>query len=108
MLGEVLRSDGERHDREWKVAVLMYIFCTEGSPSSTEGCQKNVLVCLYKCKPYRKSRCAAYDKVYDQLKDMDIPPKYIERYGEPILTPPYSRRVRRKAKQQKPKVTKRR
>lgn len=84
----------------------MYIFCNEGGASSTEGCQRNVLVCMYKCKPYRKSRCAEYDKVYDKLLEMNIKPMYRDLYGEPILTAPYSRRIRRK-KQQKPKVMKR-
>lgn len=47
---------------------------------------RNVLVCIYKCKTVCK--CEVYERNYDKIKELEIEDKYIQKYGVPTIPVP--------------------
>ena len=48
--------------------------------------QRHVLVCIYSCKD--KIHCPMYYKKFEEIKEYEIPEKYIEKYGNVELPLP--------------------
>lgn len=59
-------------------------------------CQKDALICIYRCPMRVKSKCTEYFKHYEKIIALDIEKKYLEKYGDPIIVLPNAMRKRRK------------
>lgn len=57
--------------------------------------EENIVVCLYRCPD--KAKCPAYYRHYDEILEMAILPKYIEKYGIPEYPVPKALIAKRKA-----------
>lgn len=66
--------------------------------------RETILVCLYRCAD--KANCASYAKKYDEILDMEIPEKYLLKYGTPERPVPNAliKKQKREAKQAKEQV----
>lgn len=72
--------------------MTIILYCPKSKCNGTVPMEK----CLFLCPIGRVAKCSAYAKCYLQIKEAEIDPKYIERYGEPHLPVPMSMRKRRK------------
>lgn len=68
------------------------IYC----PASKCHGSVDALVCIYRCRVGTKIKCAAYASNYEQIRDLEIEEKYLEKYGEAVRPLPLSMRKRRK------------
>lgn len=80
----------ERHVRE-ETRPTLSLWC----PCLKNG-TREVTFCLFRCPKSRIAKCVEYLRIYDQLLNFEIDPKYIEKYGEVTIPIPNALRKRRK------------
>lgn len=75
---------------------MILLYC----PKLKCGGTKEISVCVYLCPKATVLRCPEYCRVFPQLKEQEVDPKYIEKYGERKLPVPprYLKRKRRSPK----------
>lgn len=65
-------------------------------PQLKSGGQRDVCICLYKCKKKVVAKCAEYLKVYPDLLTFEVDAKLQEKYGPPEIPVPLKLQKRRK------------
>jgi hypothetical protein len=56
---------------------------------------RDIAYCLYKCPKSRLVKCKEYLRVYPEILNFEMDPKYTEKYGEVIIPVPSALRKRR-------------
>lgn len=69
----------------------MKLYCPK---KGSHGGTCDVLICLFSCPTEIKVKCEEYGRYWPEIQALEVPEKYIEKYGQPDKAEPICFRKR--------------